>query len=116
LLNLTSLGSDAGVSRVTASGRLSILWASYIVALLQPHLENFSRRLVKTPRLYFLDRGLMCALLGLRRAADLRVHPLRGAVFESSVVAECAGCLWGEPKRGKRWPRMPSEARKPTSR
>lgn len=89
LLNLTSLGDDAGVSKVTASRWLSILSASYIVALLQPHFENFSRRLVNTPKLYFLDTGLMCALLGLRRAADLRVHPLRGAVFESFVVAEC---------------------------
>ena len=89
LLNLTSLGNDAGVSRVTASRWLSILSASYIVTLLQPHFENFSRRLVKTPKLYFLDTGLMCALLGLRKAGDLRVHPLRGAVFESFVVSEC---------------------------
>lgn len=84
LLNLTSLGNDAGVSRVTASRWLSILSASYIVALLQPHFENFSRRLVNTPKLYFLDTGLMCALLGLRRAADLRVHPLRGACSKAS--------------------------------
>ena len=88
LLNLTSLGSDAGVSRVTASSWLSILSASYIVTLLQPHFENFSRRLVKVPKLYFLDTGLMCALLGLRKPGDLRVHPLRGAVFETFVVSE----------------------------
>ena len=87
-LNLTSLGSDAGVSRVTASRWLSILSASYIITLLQPHFESFSRRLVKTPKLYFLDTGLMCALLGMRRATDLRVHPLRGAVFETFVVSE----------------------------
>jgi uncharacterized protein len=88
LLNLTSLGSDAGVSRVTASRWLSILSASYIITLLQPHFEDFSRRLVKSPKLFFLDTGLMCALLGLRRATDLRVHPLRGAVFEAFVVSE----------------------------
>jgi len=88
LVNLTSLGSDAGVSRVTVSRWLSILSASYIVTLLQPHHENFSRRLVKTPKLFFLDTGLMCALLGVRTAADLRVHPLRGAVFETFVVSE----------------------------
>jgi hypothetical protein len=88
LLNLTSLGADAGVSRVTAGHWLSILTASYIVVLLQPHFENFSRRLVKTPKLFFLDTGLMCALLGLRTSRDLLVHPLRGAVFESFVVSE----------------------------
>jgi len=88
LVNLTALGSDAGVSRVTASRWLSILSASYIITLLQPHHENFSRRLVKTPKLFFLDTGLMCALLGVRTAGDLRLHPLRGAVFETFVVSE----------------------------
>ena len=88
LVNLTSLGSDAGVSRVTVSRWLSLLSASYIITLLQPHHENFSRRLVKTPKLFFLDTGLMCALLGVRTAGDLRLHPLRGAVFETFVVSE----------------------------
>ena len=88
LVNMTSLGSDAGVSRVTVSRWLSILTASYIIMLLQPHHENFSRRLVKTPKLFFLDTGLMCALLGVRTAGDLRLHPLRGAVFETFVVSE----------------------------
>jgi predicted AAA+ superfamily ATPase len=65
-----------------------VLRASYVLDLLAPHHENFSKRIVKTPKLHFLDTGLLCFLLGLRRAEDLRVHPLRGAVFETFVVAE----------------------------
>jgi len=52
------------------------------------HFENFNKRLVKTPKIYWNDTGLLCYLLGLNRAEDLRVHPLRGAIFETFVVAE----------------------------
>ena len=82
LLNLSALGADAGVSHTTARAWLSVLEASYLVALVKPHHVNFNKRVVKTPKLVFLDSGLLCRLLGLRRAADLAVHPLRGAVFE----------------------------------
>ena len=58
-VHIASLGNGAGLSRVTASRWLSILSASYIVMLLQPHFENFSRRLVKSSKLYLLDTGLM---------------------------------------------------------
>lgn len=88
LLDLTSLGSDAGVSHATARRWLSILEASYVVALLRPHHENFSKRVIKAPKLHFLDTGLLCRLLGLRKPDDIRVHPLKGAIFESFVVSE----------------------------
>lgn len=88
LLNSSALGSDAGVSHVTARKWLSILRASYVIDLLPPHHENFSKRLVKSPKLYFADTGLLCHLLGLRRAEDLACHPLRGAIFENFVVTE----------------------------
>jgi predicted AAA+ superfamily ATPase len=88
LLNLAALGAEAGVSHSTARRWLSILRASYIVEVLAPHHENFGKRIVKTPKLYFLDTGLLCALLGLRGAEDLRTHPLRGAIFETFVVSE----------------------------
>ena len=88
LLNLSALGAEAGVSHSTARRWLSVLRASYIVTLLAPHHENFSKRIVKTPKLYFLDTGLLCALLGLRGAEDLWNHPLRGALVETFVVAE----------------------------
>ena len=88
LLNLSALGAEAGVSHTTARNWLSVLRASYVVALLAPHHENFNKRIVKTPKLYFLDTGLLCALLGLRTARDLRNHPLRGPLFETFVVSE----------------------------
>lgn len=88
LLNLSSLGADAGVSHETARRWLSILRASYIVEPLPAHHRNFKKRLVKSPKLSFVDSGLLCHLLGIRRAEDLWVHPLRGAVFESFVVSE----------------------------
>ncbi len=88
LLNTTSLGADAGVDRTTARRWISILEASYVVRLLTPHHRNFNKRLVKTPKLYLLDSGLMCHLLGLRSPADVDLHPLRGAIFETYVVAE----------------------------
>lgn len=88
LLSTSSLAADAGISHTTARRWISILRASYVVDLLAPHHANFSKRLVKSPKLFFLDTGLVCYLLGLRRPEDLRLHPLRGAVFETFVVSE----------------------------
>lgn len=88
LLNYSALASDAGVSQPTAKSWISVLRASYVVDLVQPHFENFNKRLVKSPKLFLVDSGLMCHLLGLRRAQDLRVHPLRGPVFETFVMSE----------------------------
>lgn len=88
LLNLSSLGSDAGVSQPTAKRWLSILEASYVVHLVRPWFRNLGKRLVKSPKVYFVDTGLLCRLLGIRRAEDVAVHPLRGAIFESFVASE----------------------------
>jgi hypothetical protein len=88
LLNFASLAADAGVSRDTARRWISVLEASYVLYLLSPHHENFSKRLVKSPKLYLYDTGLLCYLLGLRRWQDLRAHPLRGAIFETFVLGE----------------------------
>lgn len=88
LLNLTSLGADCGVSSVTAKHWLSVLEASYIVTLLQPHYRNFGKRLVKTPKLYFCDVGLAAWLLGIRDVSTLDTHAARGALFETYVVSE----------------------------
>ncbi|HEX6900265.1 MAG TPA: ATP-binding protein [Thermoanaerobaculia bacterium] len=88
LLNSSALAVEAGVSHPTARSWISVLQASYIVLLLKPHHENFNKRLVKSPKLYFLDSGLLCHVLGLRRPEDLLVHPLRGAIFETFVISE----------------------------
>ena len=88
LLNASSLGNDAGVDHTTARRWLSILEASFLIMLLRPHHGNFGKRLIKSPKIYFLDPGLLCSLLGIRSADDLRVHASRGAIFESFVLAE----------------------------
>lgn len=88
LLDLTSLGNDCGISHSTARRWLSVLETSFIVRLLQPHHRNFNKRLTKSPKLYFVDTGLLCFLLRIRTPDDLRLHAARGAVFESWVVSE----------------------------
>jgi predicted AAA+ superfamily ATPase len=88
ILNLSSLGADAGVSHTTARRWLSVLMASGLIHLLPPHHANFSKRLVKSPKLYFLDTGLLCYLLRISRDEDLGPHPLRGAIFETFVFSE----------------------------
>lgn len=88
LLSLSGLGADAGVAQPTARQWVSILEATYVAWRLPPLHGNFRKRLVKTPKLFFHDSGLHCRLLGIRNAAELAMHPLRGAVFENWVVSE----------------------------
>jgi len=88
LLNLSALGADCGISAVTAKQWLTVLEASYIVALLRPHHNNYGKRLVKTPKLYFLDSGLAAWLLGIRDGTTLETHASRGALFETWVFSE----------------------------
>ena len=88
LLDLSSLASDCGISHSTAKRWLSVLEASFLVALLRPHFRNFGKRLIKSPKLYFLDTGLLCHLLRIGSPDELRLHASRGAVFESYVLSE----------------------------
>lgn len=88
LLNLSSLGADAGVTHVTARQWLTLLEASYVVFLLQPYHANIRKRLVRSPKLYFHDVGLAAHLLGIEHAGQLVTHPLRGSLFENMVVVE----------------------------
>ena len=88
MLNLSSLAGETGISHTTARKWLSVLESSYIVHLLPPYHKNFGKRLIKSPKLYFIDVGLACWLLGIRSAELLSMHPLRGAMFESLVVSE----------------------------
>ena len=88
LLNLNSLAADCGISQPTARQWLTVLQASHLVALLPPYHRNFGKRLVKTPKLYFLDSGLLCYLLRIASPDDLYHHAQRGAIFETWVVSE----------------------------
>ncbi len=88
LVNLSSLGSDAGVSHTTVREWLTILETSYIIFQLPPFYANIRKRLVKSPKIYFYDVGLASFLLGIENAEQVTTHPLRGALFENMVVAE----------------------------
>ncbi|MDI9370092.1 MAG: ATP-binding protein [Synergistota bacterium] len=88
LLNLSSLSAECGVVHNTAKAWISVLEAGSIVFLLRPYFRNFNKRLVKTPKLYFLDTGLLCHLLGIRDESHLETHPLRGAIVENMVAVE----------------------------
>ncbi len=88
LLNMQSVGNECGIRHNTVKSWLSILQASGIVKLLRPWHSHIGKRLVKSPKLYFLDTGLACFLLGIQKSEHLRGHPLRGALFETFAVSE----------------------------
>lgn len=100
LLNLQSLGNDAGISHTTARHWISVLEASYVAFLLPPLHANVSKRLTKTPKLYFHDVGLASWLLGIESAAQLATHPLRGALFENLAVSDVLKYRYNSGRRG----------------
>jgi predicted AAA+ superfamily ATPase len=88
LWNQASVATEVGVDANTINSWMSVLETSYIVFKLQPHFENFTKRLVKSPKLYFSDTGLACALLGLQTPDDLARHWARGALFENAIIVD----------------------------
>ena len=88
LLNFSALANECDISHNTAIAWLSILESSYIVFFLQPYHQNFNKRLIKSPKLYFYDTGLLTHLLGMRTAEELRENRLKGHIFENMVMAE----------------------------
>lgn len=94
LLNLSSLAVDCGITHNTAKSWISILEASYILYLVYPHHQNFNKRLVKTPKLYFFDTGVACSLLGLTSKDQLQFHYLKGNIFETLIMNEIHKYYW----------------------
>ncbi len=90
LLNLSGLASDCGISHASARRWLSVLEAGFIVTLLQPHHQSFGKRLIKSPKLYFVDTGLLCYLLQVRSPDEILHRAERGAIFESFVISDLA--------------------------
>jgi uncharacterized protein len=88
ILNVLSLASDCGITHNTAASWISVLEASYLIYLLRPHHRNFNKRLIKAPKLYFLDVGLAAWLLGIHTPEQILFHAQRGALFETFVVTE----------------------------
>ncbi|MYD04924.1 MAG: ATP-binding protein [Acidimicrobiia bacterium] len=99
LVNLSSLGDDAGITHTTARAWLTILERSYILFRLHPLHANLRKRLVKTPKLYFYDVGLAAFLIGIEQADQIVTHPLRGALFENAVIAEAAKYRYNTGRR-----------------
>lgn len=87
-VKLSSLGADAGISHNTANAWLSVLESSFLCCRLSAWHRNTKKQIVKAPKLHFFDTGLVCYLLGIQEPAQLRHHPLRGAVFETWVFSE----------------------------
>lgn len=87
-LKLSTLGADAGISHNTANAWISVLESSFLCCRLPAWHRNLKKQIVKAPKLHFFDSGLVCYLLGIKEPAQLRHHPLRGAVFESWVFSE----------------------------
>lgn len=88
ILNVTTLAEDAGITRKTAEAWLSVLETSYIIYMLKPYYKNFGKRIIKNPKLYFYDTGLVCSLLGLTNSQQIETFYMRGALFENFAVSE----------------------------
>ena len=88
LLDIGALCNEASIDYKTARSWLSVLEASYVIHLLKPYHSNYKKRLIKTPKLYFLDTGLVSWLLGIKEPSHLEQHPLRGHIFETLVFSE----------------------------
>ena len=88
MLNMTALANDCGMSQVTVAAWLSVLQSSYIIYLLKPYHNNFSKRIMKTPKLYFYDTGVVCSLLGIKSAEQIPIHASKGPLFENMIVSE----------------------------
>lgn len=88
VVNLTSLGNDCGINHNTAKAWLSLLEASYIIFSLYPYYKNFGKRLIKSPKIYFIDTGIACSLLKIRSAQELSEHYLRGGLVESCIISD----------------------------
>lgn len=88
VLNYASLAADVGVSAVTIREWISVLEATYIIVRLEPYFENFGKRVIKSPKVYFTDTGLVCYLLGIETKKQLTSDPLYGNLFENWMILE----------------------------
>lgn len=100
LFNASEIGSELGVDSKTVSHWLSVLQASYLVVLLPPYYENISKRLVKTPKLYFVDPGLACYLLDIETPKQLEHDRMKGVIFENMIVIECLKHRYNQGRDG----------------
>jgi uncharacterized protein len=98
LVNYASLASDVGVSSVTIREWLTVLEATYIIVRLEPYFENFSKKLIKSPKIYFTDTGLACYLLGIDTVEQLTKDSLYGNLFENWIILELMKARYNQAK------------------
>lgn len=99
ILNKAGLANDYGISSSTAEEWLSVLEASFIIYRLRPYYKNLNKRIIKSPKLYFFDTGLLCYLLRIETKDQLRQYPLRGEIFETFIVNELLKSYFNKGKR-----------------
>jgi predicted AAA+ superfamily ATPase len=88
VVNYAAISNAVGISQPTAKQWLSLLETSGILFILPPYYNNFKKRIIKSPKLYFSDTGLLCFLLSIRNPDELKHHPLFGGIFETFIVSE----------------------------
>src|SRR5690606_13457281 len=88
-LNITAISNECGIDLKTVQSWLSVLEQTYVIKLLQPFYNNFNKRILKTPKLYFVDTGLACSLLGIRKMKELELSHFRCALVENYMIMEC---------------------------
>lgn len=88
VLNMTSLSNDCGIDQKTVAAWLAVLQSSFVIYLLRPYHNNFNKRIIKAPKLYFYDTGVACSLLGVEKSKQINTHALKGSLFENFIVAE----------------------------
>ena len=94
LIDYTQLANELGISRHTIKEWISILKASFVITTLPPYFESLGKRIVKSSKLYFVDVGLACYLLGIQDPVQLSNHPLRGYLFENLIINEVTKSLF----------------------
>ena len=100
LFNASELGAEVGVDSKTITRWLSVLQASYLITLLPPYYENISKRLIKSPKIYFNDTGLACYLLDIESPSQLERDKMRGPLFENMIVMEILKHRYNQGKDG----------------
>lgn len=103
LLNVNNLAVETGKDSKTISGWLSVLESSFVIHLLRPYHANYNKRVVKMPKLYFIDTGLACALLGISKMDQLALHPLRGNLFENLIIMEVIKRIGHQGSMAQTW-------------
>jgi hypothetical protein len=103
LINISSLSTEAGVAYNTCKSWLSYLTTSFVLQIVPPYYKNFNKKIVKSPKLFFTDTGLLCHLLGINSTNTLALHPLRGAIYENLIYTELLKHRLNEGKAGDIW-------------